>query len=85
MLLHAGQVSVQSRGIRNVKTWRIDDSGQVVGMELVCVYAIFIGIMSDSPMRNKVYRLLQWNSLLACDGCTLIGLKGDLDCTKFFG
>ena len=68
-----------------VQTWVLDENGSPVGIITLCVFVLFTGIMADSPMRNKIYKNLQWNGLMACDFCTLAGVKLGYKVTKFFG
>lgn len=72
-------------GLQDVKTWDLNDSGEVAGVRKIKVYVLLTGFMADSPMRNKIFKNVQWTGLRSCDFCTLSGEKGQLMSTKFFG
>ena len=75
--------SIKHSGLFKVLTWQFDDEGEVNGTHEIDVFGICTGIMADSPMRNKVFKNVQWTGLRACDFCTLVGEKGNSNSTKF--
>lgn len=72
-------------GLHRVSTWRFDDKGNVIGKKTLTVYVLLTGLMADGPMRNKIFKNIQWSGLRPCDICTLLGEKGSFNATKFFG